>query len=722
MTSVKYLKDSNNIAHLILDKENSSANLMDLAFADDFANATMLLINDKINGVIIRSTKSTFFAGGDINMLFAATSADVNKVMDLCTSLKSSMRSIETCGKPVVACISGAAMGGGWEIALSAHHRLVVNSKKIKMGLPEVTLGLLPGGGGIVRMVRLLGLQQAMPYLIQGKSFSPEDALKLGLVDELLNENSENDDLIQRATDWILENQKSETQAGINAQPWDIKGFKIPGGTPREKQIATMLPITPALIRNKTKGTLPAPDLVYATMIEGAQVDFDSACRIESRYFTELVTGQISKNIINTFWFNLNAIKAGSNRPSTIDKSHFEKIAVIGAGMMGAGIAYTAATKGIQVVLNDTSMANAEKGKEYSRAILDKKVAKGRMSEDKAQEILSYIHPSDDVAALADCEFVIEAVFEDRELKASITQQVAAVTKDSVIFASNTSTLPITSLAQASSQPTQFIGMHFFSPVDKMSLVEIICGEKTSDAALAQCYDLTLQLGKTPIVVNDSRGFYTSRVFTTFVKEGVAILKDALPASVENAAYLSGFPVGPLAVLDEVSLTLLEKILRQTKKDLTLDGKMVNEHPADIIIEKMIASGRMGKIDGRGFYDYPNDSNGMSKKKLWPDLTSFNTENNSIPLADIKDRLLFIMAIETVRCVDEGVIRSTGDANIGSVFGIGFPHWTGGTLQYINQYKLDKFIVRAAELESKYGKRFAVPELMHDMAAQGKEF
>ncbi len=728
MTSVKYEKDNKNIAHLILDKEDSSANLMDLAFASDFAQAAAQLAEDDFDGVIIRSTKSTFFAGGDINLLFKATKDEAQIIFNMCTSLKSSMRTIETCGKPVVACIAGAAMGGGWEIALSAHHRIALSNKgtsiKIKMGLPEVTLGLLPGGGGVTRMVRLLGIQTAMPYLLQGKAFSSEQGFENGLIHTLVDDELA---LVEQATQWIKDNTKAvespaDLVSGVNAQPWDIKGYKIPGGVPRDKKVAMSLPITPAIIRRGTKGTLPAPDLIYATMIEGAQVDFDGACRIESRYFTELTVGQVSKNIINTFWYNLNEIKAGGNRPDGFEKRKFTNIGVIGAGMMGAGIAYTCATKGISVTLKDVSLENAEKGKYYSRKILDKQIARGRMTADKAESILALIKPSADAASLADCEFVIEAVFESRDLKATVTKESEAVMKDNAIFASNTSTLPITGLAEASVRPANFIGMHFFSPVDKMQLVEIICGDQTSDDALAQCYDLTLQLGKTPIVVNDSRGFYTSRVFTTYVKEGVALLKDAHPASIENAAYLSGFPVGPLAVTDEVSLTLFEKITAQTKADLALEGKMLPAHPADSIIDSMIEKGRAGKAAGAGFYEYPNTDEKDAKKKLFSELTAYNTENNAIPLDDIKERLLFIMAIETARCVEEGVIRSTGDGNIGAVFGIGYPHWTGGSLQFINQYGLEQFIARAEELTNLYGERFSVPASLYKMLKNGGNF
>jgi len=728
MTSVKYEKDNNNIAHLILDKENASANLMDLPFADDFTQATKQLVKDDVDGVIIRSTKSTFFAGGDINMLFKTTKDDAETIFGLCESLKSSMRRIETCGKPVVACIAGAAMGGGWEIALSAHHRIALankeSSKKIKMGLPEVTLGLLPGAGGVTRMVRLLGIQAAMPYLIQGKPFTPEQGIESGLIHALVDNESA---LVEQAIQWIKDNTKIvespvDLAAGVNVQPWDIKGYKIPGGAPRDKKVAISLPITPAIIRRTTKGTLPAPDLIYATMIEGAQVDFDSACRIESRYFTELTLGQVSKNIINTFWYNLNEIKAGGNRPENVEKHKFNHVGVVGAGMMGASIAYSCAMKGISVTLKDLTLEHAEKGKDYSRQQLQKQIARGRITEDKAHSILALIKASANVDDLSNCEFVIEAVFETRDLKAIVTKESEMVMKENTIFASNTSTLPITGLAKASIRPDKFIGMHFFSPVDKMPLVEIICGEKTSDETLAKCYDLTLQLGKTPIVVNDSRGFYTSRVFTTYVKEGISLLKDTHPASIENAAYLSGFPVGPLAVSDEVSLTLFEKITAQTNTDLMLEGKALTAHPADSIIENMLTKGRHGKAVAAGFYDYPNKDKNEGKKTLSSELTIYNTEDNVIPLRDIKERLLFIMAIETVRCIEEGVIRSTAEGNIGAVFGIGYPHWTGGTLQFINQYGFEAFIARAEELANLYGERFNVPPSLHQMLLDDERF
>jgi len=711
MTSIK-LEKSDNIIHLIFDKENSSVNLMDIAFADDLANAVDKILTQEFDGIIVRSAKSTFFVGGDIKLLYKTNEDNLDQLSYMVNTLKSSMRQLETCGKPVVACINGSALGGGFELALACHHRIALNTPKLSLGLPEVTLGLLPGGGGVTRMVRLLGLQAAQPYLVQGKLFNPVQGQALTLIDELVDDES---NLIVHATKWINNCVAKQTTV---EQPWDVKGYKIPGGTPKDSKVMQTLPISPALIRAPSKGTLPAPEIILATMVEGAQVDFDNANKIESRYFLQLAKSQISKNLINTFWTQLNEIKAGKNRPQGIEKHRFTKVAVIGAGMMGAGIAYACAIKGIAVVLKDTSTENAEKGKDYSRQLLNKQLDKKRISSEKAEQVLALIKPSCDLTDLSDCEMVIEAVFENSELKAKITQECESVMSANAIFASNTSTLPISELARASKKPQSFIGLHFFSPVDKMQLIEIICGEQSSPQALALCYDISLQLGKTPIVVNDSRGFYTSRVFTTFVKEGIAMLKDAAAASIENAAYLNGFPVGPLAVCDEVSLTLFEKINDEMKVAAQQKGDNAPVHPADVILYSMIDKQRTGKANGSGFYQYPENE----RKQLWPELSAYQADKAGISLADMKDRLLFIMAIETVRCVEDGVIRSTGDANIGATYGIGYPQWTGGTLQFINQYGLDNFIERANQLANLYGDRFAVPKLLTEMLQAGKTF
>ena len=709
MSTIQYQKDAQNIVHLILDRPNASANLMDAAFTEDLAAAVDKLKADDFTGVIFRSAKSTFFAGGNIDDLYATTKDNAGQLFDMLVRLKTAMRELETCGKPVVACINGAALGGGWELALACHCRISL-AKGVTLGLPEVTLGLLPGGGGVVRMTRLLGLQAALPYLTEGKQFKPEEALSAGLIQQIVNDEAE---LVNAAVAWIKANPKAQ-------QAYDVQGYKVPGGMPTHPSMAKMLPIAPAMMRAKTKGTLPAPEAILSVMVESLQVDIDSAMRIESRYFVELVCGQVSKNMIGTFWYQLNEIKAGAARPKEIPPSKVMKVGILGAGMMGAGIAYSCATRGIEVVLKDISLENAEKGKAYSQKLLDKKVNKKRMSAEKRDTILASIKATEDYQDLQGCDLVIEAVFEDRTLKAKVTQDTEKQLTTDAIFASNTSTLPITGLAEASARPENFIGLHFFSPVDKMPLVEIICGQKTAPVTLAKAYDFVLQISKTPIVVNDSRGFFTSRVFGTFANEGMAMLGEGVsPAAIENAAFLAGFPVGPLAVTDEVSLTLVEKIRNQTIKDLQAEGKVYQEHPADPVVDRMLEAGRAGKLAGGGFYDYPP----QGKKHLWQGLADLFPVKDDMPdVQELKDRLLYVQAVETVRCLEEKVLTSVRDANIGSIMGIGYPVWTGGILQFINQTGLEKFIARADSFAKRFGGRFQVPQLLKDMARDGLSF
>ena len=709
MQSIRYEKDQNKIVHLIFDKQDSSANLMDEMFTQSFAKVIDLLLEDDFIGVVLRSAKSTFFSGGDLKMLAQINNDNAHRAFDMLESIKLSMRRLETTGKPVVACINGAALGGGWELALACHHRIALNHKKVLLGLPEVTLGLLPGGGGVTRMTRLLGLQAAMPYLTEGKQFKPDAGQKAGLIHELA-EDAES--MLQQAVDWIKANPEAQ-------QPWDTKDYKMPGGKPNHPSVAQMLPVLPAIVRLKTHGVMPGPEAIVAAMVEGAQVDFDTATRIESRYFVELACTDVAKNMINTFWFQLNEIKGGVDRPQNVPQEQVQRVGVLGAGMMGAGIAYACAIRGIQVVLKDVTTGQAEKGKSYSVKLLQKQLARGRKSPQQVEDILALITPTDNPVDLAGCDLVIEAVFEDRNLKARVTSEAEAQLSETAVFASNTSTLPITGLAKASERPENFVGLHFFSPVDKMPLVEIICGEKTSLQTLAKCYDFVLQIGKTPIVVNDSRGFYTSRVFETFVSEGVAMLGEGVSAaSIENAAFLAGFPVGPLAVIDEVSLTLIDKIKQQTIKDLEQEGSPYSPHPADGVLDRMLELERGGKAIGAGFYEYPAEGN----KYLWPGLKEMFEKDcaEKVDLQTIKDRLLFIMAIETVRCLEEKVLMSSRDANIGSIFGIGYPPWTGGTLQFINQYGLDRFVQRAEELAECYGERFSPPELLRQKAKSGE--
>ena len=711
--AIRYEKGQDQIVVLTLDMPGQSANTMNAAYREAMA-ATVARLEaekDSIAGVIITSAKKTFFAGGDLNELIKVDKAHAKEFYASVRVLKAQLRRLETLGKPVVAAINGAALGGGWEICLACHYRVALDDKSVQLGLPEVTLGLLPGGGGVVRMVRLLGLEKALPYLLEGKKIRPQQALQAGLINELAADRTE---LLAKSRAWILANPQAR-------QPWDNKAYQIPGGTPSNPKVAQMLAIAPSILRSKTNGCFPAPEKILCAAVEGAQVDFDTAHLIETRYFTELVTGPVAKNMIGTFWFQLNQINAGSSRPQGFAPYVTRKVGVLGAGMMGAGIAYASACAGIDVVLKDIDLAAAEKGKAHSAALLDKKVSRGQLTAEQRENTLARIHPTQDDADLAGCDLIIEAVFEDRELKARVSAAAQRVVGADAVIASNTSTLPISGLATAVPDQGKFIGLHFFSPVDKMPLVEIIKGAHTSDETLARGFDFVLQINKTPIVVNDSRGFFTSRVFGTFTNEGIAMLGEGVAAPmIETEARKAGMPVGPLAVSDEVSLSLMSHIRQQTVKDLQAEGKAVPTHPATAVIDLLVNEyKRMGKAAGGGFYEYPAGG----QKYLWPELKRrFEQPGQQISPQDIRDRLLFIQAIETVRCVEEGVLMSTADANVGSIFGIGFAAWSGGALQFINQYGLNDFIARARYLAEQYGDRFTPPALLLEKAAQGAMF
>lgn len=715
MTAIQYEIGNDGILTLTIDMPGQSANTMNAAFREALTDTVQKVEGDAetLNGIIITSAKDTFFAGGDLNELIQVTNDNAEEFFNTILSLKAQIRKMETLGKPVVAAMNGTALGGGYELCLASHRRIVLDNASIRIGLPEVTLGLLPGGGACVRLPRVLGLEKAFPYLMEGKQIDPQTALREGMVDELASSQQE---LLQKAREWIKANPESK-------QPWDQKGFKIPGGGPNHPAMAQRLAIAPAMLKDKTKGCYPAPERIMAAAVEGASVDVDTADRIEARYFTEITCSQVAKNMINTFWFGLNAIKAGGSRPDTPAKSKVKKVGILGAGMMGAGIAYVSANRGIEVVLKDISDDNAEKGKAYSDKLLAKKVSRGQLDEAGKQKVLDRINATGSADDLAGCDLIIEAVFEDSDLKAKVTQEAEPHLVESGIFASNTSTIPITQLAESSANPETFIGLHFFSPVDKMPLVEIIKGEQTDDETLAKAFDYVMQISKTPIVVNDSRGFFTSRVFGTFVNEGITLLSEGFhPASVENAALLAGMPVGPLAICDEVSLTLTQHIRDQSRKDIEAAGGTWDPHPAEAVIDAMVDQhSRKGKAAGAGFYDYPENG----KKYLWPELESLYVDQDKARNADLtllKERLLFIQAIETVRCLEENVLMEVRDANIGSIFGIGFAAWSGGALQYINQYGLQAFTQRADELAGRFGERFRPPELLREHAAKHQFF
>jgi 3-hydroxyacyl-CoA dehydrogenase/enoyl-CoA hydratase/3-hydroxybutyryl-CoA epimerase len=707
--SFKYSKDENNIVTLTMDLEGRSANVINLAFGASFRETlAKLQAETDLRGIILTSAKETFLAGADIDEMFATN--DAKLFFDRAQELKAGLRWLETQGKPVVAAMNGTALGAGFELALACHYRVVIDKPKVEIGLPEVTLGLLPGGGGVTRMVRLIGLQPALPYLTEGKKVSPKTALSDGLIHAIA---TDKEDMLKKAVDYILANKSIK-------QPWDQDGYKIPGGSPLTPKVAAMLPVAPAMLAKKTHNNYPAPLAIMATAVEGAVVDIETATRIESRYFAHLATGQVAKNMINVFWKQLNALNAGKSRPAIKEKYSFKKVGILGAGMMGSGIAFACAMSGLEVVLKDVDQAVADKGKAYSEDLLKKRVSKGKSTKEKAEEILNRIKATVDAKDLAGCDLIIEAVTENRKIKAIVTAEAEAQMEATGVFASNTSTLPITGLAEKSSRPKQFVGLHFFSPADRMPLVEIIVGKETSEETLARAFDFVKQIKKTPIVVNDSRGFYTSRVFATYVLEGITLLGEGNnPRAVEAAGLQAGMPVGPLALTDEVSLNLMVHIRNQTIEDLKAEGKTVADHPAYAVADKMVdVYKRPGKAAGGGFYEYPKEG----KKFLWTGLAEAFPHKEDLDQKTMIERMMFIQCIETVRCMEEGVLTSVADGNIGSIFGWGFAPFKGGTLQYINDYGFAKFIARAKDLQAQFGDRFAVPALLVQMEKEGKEF
>ncbi|OBB48347.1 3-hydroxyacyl-CoA dehydrogenase NAD-binding domain-containing protein [Mycobacterium sp. 852002-51961_SCH5331710] len=710
--TIQWDKDADGIVTLTLDDPTGSANVMNEHYTESMHNAVEKLARlvaedpDSITGVVITSAKKTFFAGGDLKGMINLGPDNAAEAFATPEAIKADLRKLETLGKPVVAAINGAALGGGLEIALACHHRIIADVKGAVVGFPEVTLGLLPGGGGVARSVRMFGIQKAfMEVLSQGTRFKPGKAKEVGLVDEVL---PTVDELVPAAKAWIKANPDAHTQ------PWDAKGYKMPGGTPTSPGLASILPSFPALLKKQLKGApMPAPRAILDAAVEGAQVDFDTASRIESRYFTQLVTGQTAKNMIQAFFFDLQAINGGASRPDGIEPVKINKIGVLGAGMMGAGIAYVSAKAGFDVVLKDVSIEAAQKGKGYSEKLEAKALERGKTTQEKSDALLARITPTADPADLKGVDFVIEAVFEDQDLKHKVFQEIEDIVEPNALLGSNTSTLPITGLATGVKRQEDFIGIHFFSPVDKMPLVEIIKGEKTSDEALARVFDYTLAIGKTPIVVNDSRGFFTSRVIGTFVNEALAMLGEGIaPASIEQAGSQAGYPAPPLQLSDELNLELMHKIAVATRKGVESTGGTYEPHPAEAVVEKMIEIGRPSRLKGAGFYEYADGK----RVGLWPGLKdTFNSGSASIPLQDMIDRMLFAEALETQKCLDEGVLTSTADANIGSIMGIGFPPYTGGSAQFIVGYEgpggvgKEAFVARAKELAAKYGERFNPP-------------
>jgi len=714
MSEFDYQKDADNIVTITMDMQGP-VNSMSPAFLPLLEDiVSKLEAENDLRGVILTSAKSTFFAGGDLKTLVQASPDTAEAFFSNVEAIKAVFRRMEKLPVPFVAAINGAALGGGLELALACNHRIAWDDKSVQIGFPEVTLGLLPGGGGVVKAIYLLGLMAANEYLIEGKRVAPAKARESGLIHETV---ASLDELLPRAKAWLVENAGNEAAA---VQPWDTKGYKIPGGNANHPAIAPMLPAATAMLYQKTRGLLPAPAKILDVAVSAMRVDFDTAMRIESRNFTALAQTPQAKNMITTFFFQMNQINGGASRPAGIEPQITKKVGVLGAGMMGQGIAYVSAMAGIEVILKDISQEAAEKGKSYSEKLLQKRVAQGRMTEAKAQAVLDLIKPTAANEDLKGCDLIIEAVFENIKLKHQITQDLEPYLAEGGVWGSNTSTLPITQLAQASNNPDNFIGIHFFSPVDKMPLVEIIMGEKTSDLALAKAYDYTKQIRKTPIVVNDSLGFFTSRTFGTYLDEGTRLLSEGVhPVQIDNLGKQVGMPVGPLAVFDEVSMELNRKA-DETWAEMGVRDKWGDGSVTRSVVSTMINEyGRGGRYHGGGFYEYNEDGT----KTIWPKLLElYYRPDVEVTVEDIKDRLLFRQVIEALKCLETNVLRTVADGNIGSIMGIGAPVWTGGLIQFVNTYGLERFIARCEELVVAYGERFKAPAIVAEKLAAGEQF
>lgn len=705
MRHIKIEKAADGIANLILDNAEESMNIVNDEFIADMAEATAVIAGDEsIKGVILTSAKKAFMAGADLKQLVRGYSKQ--EAFALSQRATQMHRAMETCGKPWAAVINGLALGGGLELALACHRRILVDNPGAVVGLPEVNLGLLPGSGGTVRLGIIAGMKTALDLLLSGRSVTPAEALTLKIVDEVVPA----DEAMARARDWLA--------AGPDpVKPWDVKGWVPPqkkGMTVPEDSFAYTM--AAAAVAQKGYNT-PAPLAILSTVFEGLQLPFDNALSVESKYFARLLSDPVATNIVRTSFISKQAAEKGARRPVHVPKSKVRKVGVLGAGMMGAGIAFVAARAGIEVVLLDRDMPTAEKGKAYTAKAQAKLVEKGKLAQARADEVLARITPTDDYALLEGCDLVVEAVFEDAAIKADTTRKAIAVIPENAVFASNTSTLPISELAQASPRPDLFIGLHFFSPVDRMNLVEVIRGKATSDEALARALDFVAQLRKTPIVVNDRRGFYTSRVFRMFIFEGVAMLEEGIePARIENAARAAGFPVGPLALLDEVTMELPVKILEDAAG---LDGNTYKIEKGLPVLKAMIAMGRGSRKAGGGFYAYPDGAS----KHLWTGLAEhFPVAADQPDQDELKSRFLCSQAMETARCLEEGVLETPMDADLGAVYGWGFPLWTGGTISYIDMVGIEAFVAEADRLARNYGERFRPSAWLREKAAKGEAF
>lgn len=713
--------DADGIALVTWDMPGRSMNVFTEEVMDELDRIVDQVAGDAaIKGAVITSGKDTFSGGADLTMLqrmlglFAEEKAKdedkaIRLLFDNVGRMTGLFRKLETCGKPWVSAINGTCMGGAFELSLACHGRVAADSDKVKMALPEVKVGIFPGAGGTQRVPRLADTQSALQMLTSGQNLSPKKAKAMNLIHEIAEPKK------------LVETAKAMIRNGLKpVQPWDEKGFKLPGGPVYSAAGANLFPPAIAILRRETYGNYPAASAILKCVYEGLLVPFDTALRIEQRYFTQILRSTEARMMIRSLFVSLQELNKGARRPEGVKETKFKKIGVLGAGFMGAGIAYVTAKAGIPVVLLDRDMPSAEKGKAHSAGLMDGAIKKGRATAEEKEKLLSLITPTDDYAQLDGCDLVVEAVFEDSEIKKGVTEKTEAVIKPAAIFASNTSTIPITSLAKNSSRPKNFVGIHFFSPVDKMMLVEIILGKKTGDKALAVAIDYVRAIKKTPIVVNDTRGFYVNRCVLRYMSEAFQMLIEGVPAAmIENAAKMAGMPVGPLALTDETAIDLAQKIMKQTIRDL--GEKAVDAEQFKLVNTMVDTHGRFGRKNGKGFYDYPEKP---AKKHLWPGLKDLYKQQDPdrIDVEELKQRFLATIALEAARVMEEGIVTDPREADVGSILAFGFAPYTGGALSYIDGIGAAEFVRLAKKLQKKYGAQFKAPKLLLDMAEKGESF
>jgi len=696
---IHYRKDTDNIVTLTFDMKERSHNFLNHEIADAFFPVLSYLLKEKskrkLRGVILTSAKRTFLAGGDLEYLFQERSPE--EFFTYTIILGKLFRAFESPGVPVVAAINGRAVGTGFELAMACHHRVMLDERKIRVGFPEVKYGLMPGNGGVIRMMWTLGIEKALPILTSGRTYRPQEALKAGIVDDLAKDKKE---LFLKAKEYILTVEEGR-------RPWDVEGEEIPGGSANAPHNLGMIATLIAEMTAKYKHHYPAPMAILNTLIEGSKVDFDTASRIESRYYTQLLLSQEAKNMMTAFWKNMTEMQEGASRPKGFGRFRPRKVGIVGAGRMGSGIALACLRNGLEVVMKDVSKLVADRGRDYVNNKLDELIELHRVSPEYKQELLAKISTTDTSRDFEDCDLVIEAVFENINVKRKVNKEAEIHMDEFTLFATNTISIPITKLAESSTRPENYVGLHFFPPAESVPLVEIIRGKKTSDETLARAYDFVHAIKKTPIIVKDGWGFYAMRVQNTYILEGITMLLEGIsPAVIENLGRQAGMPQGPLALADDMSVKIVQEYENQASEHY---GQKYIVHPAVDALKKMLELERFGEYKKGGFYEYPE----KEEAHLWSELTEhFPNKRTDINKDKIMERLLFCQVLEAVWCLQEKVVKTIAEANLGSIYGWGFPKFKGGVIQFINDYGKEDFIKKCGELEKEFGQRFQVPKIL----------